>query len=365
MANFTKALDTSPLPPYDLKPVPALIPGLPDGYLLIALPIITYWAWGGLWYWIERKNYFPQYRIHTSAEVQKRNRIPLKTILQNVATQQAITTVLGIYLTGEPDQYGSEEHDQARWALRIRAFQSAIPKALALVGIDALTLADKLRKSLPGAATLLSGGDALPGAVWNVKAGWEQVPRAGFTPWEVWAAWTIYWYLVPIFQFAVAIFLGDSWQYFVHRTMHLNHWLYTNFHSIHHRVYVPHAFGAFYASILEAFVFDTIGTIGSLAIAQLTTRQAMWFVTLSTMKSLDDHCGYQLPWDPFQWLGEQDTEFHDIHHQSWGIKVYTTFWDHALGSIYKADDVEIRYQQGREAAERWVQRKSDEATSAE
>ena len=47
----------------------------------------------------------------------------------------------------------------------------------------------------------------------------------------------------------------------------------------------------------------------------------MWFVTLSTMKSLDDHCGYKLPWDPFQWLGEQDTEFHDVHHQSWGIKV--------------------------------------------
>ena len=47
----------------------------------------------------------------------------------------------------------------------------------------------------------------------------------------------------------------------------------------------------------------------------------MWFVTLSTLKSLDDHCGYRLPWDPFQWLGEQDTEFHDIHHQSWGIKV--------------------------------------------
>ena len=39
------------------------------------------------------------------------------------------------------------------------------------------------------------------------------------------------------------------------------------------------------------------------------------------MKSLDDHCGYKLPWDPFQWLGEQDTEFHDVHHQSWGIKV--------------------------------------------
>lgn len=82
---------------------------------------------------------------------------------------------------------------------------------------------------------------------------------------------------------------------------------------------------------MEAFVFDTIGTIGSIAIAQLTTRQAMWFVTLSTMKSLDDHCGYKLPWDPFQWLGEQDTEFHDIHHQSWGMKVRSS--DSTIGSV--------------------------------
>ena len=228
MANFTTTRESVALPPYDLKPVPALIPGFSDGYLLIALPIITYWAWGGLWYWIEHKNYFPQYRIHTSAEVQKRNRIPLKTILQNVATQQTITALLGIYLTGEPDQYGSEEYDQARWILRIRAVQTVIPKALALVGIDAWTLAENLRKNVPSAATLLSGGHALTGSAWNDQAGLEQLRRAGSTAWEVWAAWAIYWYLVPALQFAVAIFLGDSWQYFVHRTMHLNNWLYSS-----------------------------------------------------------------------------------------------------------------------------------------
>ena len=39
------------------------------------------------------------------------------------------------------------------------------------------------------------------------------------------------------------------------------------------------------------------------------------------MKGVDDHGGYKLPWDPLQWGNEQNTAFHDVHHQSWGIKV--------------------------------------------
>lgn len=53
----------------------------------------------------------------------------------------------------------------------------------------------------------------------------------------------------------------------------------------------------------------------------LTIRQTICFSTISVLKGVDDHCGYRLPWDPLQWLGEQDTRFHDVHHQAWGIKV--------------------------------------------
>ena len=47
----------------------------------------------------------------------------------------------------------------------------------------------------------------------------------------------------------------------------------------------------------------------------------MWFVTLSVLKAVDDHCGYAIPWDPFQFVTGQNALFHDIHHQGWGIKV--------------------------------------------
>lgn len=92
-------------------------------------------------------------------------------------------------------------------------------------------------------------------------------------------------------------------------------------HSYHHRIYVPYAFGAFYNTLAEAFLLDTVGTTLSLALAGLTTRQATVFATLSVLKGVDDHCGYKLPWDPLQWLGEQNAEFHDVHHQSWGMGV--------------------------------------------
>lgn len=57
----------------------------------------------------------------------------------------------------------------------------------------------------------------------------------------------------------------------------------------------------------------------------LTIRQTMFFSTISVMKGVDDHCGYRLPWDPLQWGNEQNTAFHDVHHQSWGIKVCYSF----------------------------------------
>lgn len=94
-----------------------------------------------------------------------------------------------------------------------------------------------------------------------------------------------------------------------------------NFHSVHHQFYVPYAFGAFYAHFAEAVVFDTVGTTAALVFSSLTTRQALWFINLSVMKSIDDHCGYSLPWDPFQWINQQTAAYHDIHHQNWGIKV--------------------------------------------
>ena len=91
------------------------------------------------------------------------------------------------------------------------------------------------------------------------------------------------------------------------------------------KVYIPYAFGAFYSNFWEEFIIDGIGTYLAIGLPQLSTRQATLFATLSTLKSVHDHCGYSIPWHPFELLTCQNAIYHDIHHQSWGIKVTISF----------------------------------------
>ena len=96
------------------------------------------------------------------------------------------------------------------------------------------------------------------------------------------------------------------------------------FHSRHHRLYVPYAFGALYNHPFEGFLLDTLGAGIAFKLTGMSTRQAMWFFTGSTLKTVDDHSGYALPWDPLQFITSNNAAYHDIHHQSWGIKVWAT-----------------------------------------
>ncbi len=91
----------------------------------------------------------------------------------------------------------------------------------------------------------------------------------------------------------------------------------------------------------------------------LTPRQSMWFFTGSTIKTVDDHCGYALPWDPIQHITSNNAGYHDVHHQSWGIKTnfsqpFFTFWDRLLGTVWTGGDVSARYERARTAAQRKV-----------
>ena len=121
------------------------------------------------------------------------------------------------------------------------------------------------------------------------------------------------------------------------------------FHSRHHRLYVPYAFGALYNHPFEGFLLDTLGASIAYKIAGMNTRQGLYFFTGSTLKTVDDHCGYSLPWDPLQLITSNNAGYHDIHHQSWGIKTnfsqpFFTFWDRILGTVWAGGDVSIRYE---------------------
>ena len=97
--------------------------------------------------------------------------------------------------------------------------------------------------------------------------------------------------------------------------MHMNTFLYKTLHSWHHRLYVPYSYGALYNHPVEGFFLDSCGAVIAEWLTGMSIRQASLLFTIATFKTVDDHCGYSLPFDPLQWFTSNNSDYHDIHHQ--------------------------------------------------
>jgi sphinganine C4-monooxygenase len=370
MANTTAAYALPPLPDYTLEPLPPLIPWIDDAYLSLALPVVAYWAMSMVFHLVDELDLFPQYRLHTPAEVLKRNHVSRWDVFRDVVIQQAIQSVVGIGLTlvdPAPTQ-GKDDYDVTVWAQRLRIAQRAIPTVLGFVGIDAAGIAKNIGQEHAMLSGALAGG-VYPQLTQTVMLAGEQTVAPAFAGWEITAAKVIYHFGIPTLQFVIAILIVDTWQYFLHRAMHMNKWLYTTFHARHHRLYVPYAYGALYNHPFEGFLLDTCGAGIAYLLTGMTCRQSMWFFTMSTIKTVDDHCGYAFPWDPLQHVTSNNAGYHDVHHQSWGIKTnfsqpFFTFWDGFLGTKWVGGDVSARYERARLAAQKKVDAENAAAITA-
>ncbi|KAK1309566.1 Sphinganine C(4)-monooxygenase 1 [Acorus calamus] len=142
---------------------------------------------------------------------------------------------------------------------------------------------------------------------------------------------------VQLLQILVAMLVMDTWQYFVHRYMHQNMFLYRHVHSQHHKLVVPYAIGALYNHPLEGLLLDTFGGALSFLISGMTARTAVIFFCFAVMKTVDDHCGLWLPGNIFHIFFQNNTAYHDIHHQLQGTKFnysqpFFSIWDKLLGT---------------------------------
>lgn len=94
--------------PFYYSPVSELIPGLSDHELSVAAPVLAYWFFSLLfhsldisgWKWLER------YRIHESAEVQKRNRVTKMQVIWAVVFQHVLQTALAYWWIDSEAQCG-------------------------------------------------------------------------------------------------------------------------------------------------------------------------------------------------------------------------------------------------------------------
>jgi sphinganine C4-monooxygenase len=227
MAEFTTFSDLPPLPIYTTTPVEPLISFIPDFYLSLILPIAAYWIVSGFFHYIDTHDIWAQYRLHTPAEILKRNHVSRYEVARDVIIQQVIQTVVGaiLGLTEPEDMVGKAGYDIAWWAQRIRIAQRALPQLLAMIGLNAAAISKNVSGSHPMIAAALAGGK-YPSLMtgYDVLTG-SSVPA--FAGWELFAAKAIYYYILPALQFGLAVTVVDTWQYFLHRAMHMNKWLYS------------------------------------------------------------------------------------------------------------------------------------------
>jgi len=261
-------------PDFKLVEKPSLIEGVPDNILALIAPVVAYWTYSGFFHIIDTFEIAEKYRIHPPDEVASRNKASRFDVLKDVVLQHVIQSLVGLIVSKlDPIQYTGDEEYKI-WKLS-QQFNNILP---------------------------------------------------------LWFFRISYLYGLSALKICIAFVIIDSWQYWLHRIMHMNKTLYKRFHSRHHRLYVPYAFGALYNDPFEGFLLDTLGTGVASLVTQLTPREAIILYTFSTLKTVDDHCGYALPFDPFQQLFPNNSIYHDIHHQQFGIKTnfsqpFFTFWD--------------------------------------
>ncbi|PKA56752.1 Sphinganine C(4)-monooxygenase 1 [Apostasia shenzhenica] len=105
---------------------------------------------------------------------------------------------------------------------------------------------------------------------------------------------------------------------------------------------------------LDGLIVDTGGGAIAFLVSGMTPRTATLFVSLTTIKGIDDHSGLWLPGKNFlQAFFKHNTAFHGIHHQSFGSKYnfsnpFFVTWDKLLGT-YMPYKIEKRQGGGFEA----------------
>jgi len=280
-----------------------LLPWISDEHLSLFVFPIFFWAFSFFFMVIEWAGILQEYRLRTPTEEVTLNRVNRRDCLINVFFNQVIQVLAGLVVQLVDDS----NNGSTTWNMMAQPLVSCLLSGLSFAGIDIIRLAKKY-----------------PGSIQGLEEALVVVVQS---------------YLVPTFQFLVALFVADTWQYFSHRWCHTNKYVYRSIHSMHHRLYAPYTYGGQYVHPLESLIMDTTGNLLSLYASGMSVRLGMIFSAYVAFKFISDHCGYIFPFNPVHLFTGNDTLFHDIHHQSWGLKtnfaVHFTFWDWLLGTYWE------------------------------
>ncbi|KAL0358080.1 UNVERIFIED_CONTAM: Sphinganine C4-monooxygenase 1 [Sesamum calycinum] len=238
-------------------------------------PIVLYWLYSGIYMMLGSME---SYRLHSRKDEDEKNLVPKKDVVIGVLLQQAVQAVVATIL------FAVDQLRMVEWPSYWIEMEELQISLITVLHLSASTI------------LVVTGSD-------SESAQAEQIS-----------------FVVLGRQFFVAMMTLDTWQYFMHRYMHHNKFLYRHVHSQHHRLVVPYAFGALYNHPLEGVLLDTVGGALAFLVSGMSPRASIFFFSFATMKTVDDHCGLWLPGNPFHLFFKNNSAYHDIHHQLYGTK---------------------------------------------
>ncbi|XP_074519654.1 cholesterol 25-hydroxylase-like protein [Halichoeres trimaculatus] len=143
-------------------------------------------------------------------------------------------------------------------------------------------------------------------------------------------------------QVLVCLLLFDFQSFTWHLLHHRVPWLYRNFHKVHHTFTAPSALATEYSGAWETLSLGFFAASNSILLGVHPLTELSFFI-LNIWLSVEDHCGYDLPWAthrlvPFGLYG--GARHHDLHHlkSSYNYAPYFTHWDRLFGTLYTHED---------------------------
>ncbi|RDA86142.1 hypothetical protein CP532_3029 [Ophiocordyceps camponoti-leonardi (nom. inval.)] len=323
-----------------LRPKPPLIPGISDHCLSLLVPVVTHWTTAAFYGIIERFDLLQGCRIHSREEEKMKNSVSRLECLRGVVLVQVLQTSLGVFLGifSGVEMTGYEDRDVISWAGRVQLLKRTIIFLLSFCGLEIMGLGD----GLP---------DLVGSTIWTSHLTSLEA--------DLFVAKVIYYALIPALRMYLALWLADAWVFFIHRAEHSNPWLYRTFHARHHELYVPYSWGGIYDHPIES-LFLSVGAFAVAVVGTgMTLRESMVFSAFSSAKACTDHSGYVFRWNPVDMFTSVNAEYHDKHHQRWGLKknfaLHFQFWDRLLGTDFRdAETADRLYKRDRKAAEIYV-----------
>lgn len=170
---------------------PQLLPWISDLHLSLFVFPVFFWVFSFIFMVIEWAGVLQEYRLRTPTEEATLNRVNRTDCLTNVFVNQVIQVLAGLAVQVGVDP----SNGTTTWNMMAQPLVSCLLSSLSFAGIDTIRLAEKYSGSVQG---------------------FEEAFVA-----------IIHSYLVPAFQFLIALFVADTWQYFSHRSCHTSKYIYS------------------------------------------------------------------------------------------------------------------------------------------